>query len=283
MSEWPLILFTLAIQLAAGLALVTTIFDGAGKQAGALMRPLGMAIFPLAGIGLLASLWHLGRPFSAWKSLLNLGSSRLSLEILLTVLFVAAAFLLSNTWWVQKGDHRFAIGAVTSVLALAAVASSASIYLIPTQPAWNSGWVPVSFFGTALLLGGCASALFAGASGPKALLGISLAGTVAGGLLLIVSAGWMILTLSHGSPDGFASAAMQDALQLLISRHPVWLGLHVFLAGIVPLLLALLYWISSRHSEPPAPSWIRLCIFVAIAFGAIIGRQLMYLLGSPKW
>lgn len=282
MSEWPLIVFTLAIQLAAGLALAATIFDGTGEHTGGVMRPLGMAVFPVAALGLLASIWHLGRPLSAWKSFLNLGSSRLSLEVLLTLLFVASAFLLSHAWWVQKSDHRFAIGVVTSVLALAAVASSAAIYLIPTQPAWNSGWVPVSFFGTALLLGGCASALLASSQGSKICLGSSLSGIVAGSLLLIASAIWMILVLSHGSPDSFVATRLQDGLQLLMSHYPFWIGLHLLLAGLVPIVVALLLWISRNHSESSAPTWIRLCVFLAISFGAIIGRKLMYILGS-KW
>jgi anaerobic dimethyl sulfoxide reductase subunit C (anchor subunit) len=278
MSEWPLIVFTLAIQLAAGLALATTLFDRAAVSPGGAVRPLGLAIFPLAAIGLLASMFHLGRPLSAWKSLLNLGQSRLSLEVLLTMLFVAAAFSYSYSWWMNRTEHRFMIGIVTSLLAAAAVASSASIYVLPTQPAWNSGWVPVSFFGTALVLGGSAASALVHLKGPRNLLGYALAGALAGSLLVVVAAIWMIWTLSHGSPDAFAAARLQEALALIISRYSVWFGMHLLLTGIVPIAFAALLWITRNHAASPGSSWVLLLFCLAVSSGAVIGRKLMYLL-----
>ncbi len=280
MSEWPLIVFTLALQFACGLALAATLCDRNGTDANDVMRPLALSILPLALLGLLASLLHLGRPVSAWKSLLNLGNSRLSLEVLLTLLFVVSAFVYAQAWWNHLAEHRLAIGMVTCALALAAVASSAAIYLIPTQPAWNSGWVPVSFFGTALLLGGAASAAFLNLDGARRVHDISLAGVVLGSLMLIVGAIWMAVVLSQGSADGFAAAQLQDALHALVSRYAVWFGLHLFLAGIVPILLAIMLWMG--RNQAGARSGLRLVLFLATVSGAIIGRRLMYLLVTAQ-
>ncbi|MBP1595962.1 MAG: reductase anchor subunit [Acidobacteria bacterium] len=274
MSEWPLAVFTLAIQLSCGLALAATLSDWSGGHSDVGMRPLGIAIFPLAAVGMLASLLHLGRPLSAWKSLYNLGTSRLSLEVLLTLLFVLAALMYSHSWWAHRPDHRVATGVATSLLALAAVASSTTVYLIPTQPAWNAGWVPASFFGTALLLGGTASAAFVGLRGPRDLLGCFLAGTVAGGLMLLASTVWMLAALSRVPLDDFAAARMQEALHLLTSQHAVALGLHLLLATVIPIAFAALIW--SGRSAPGPPPWLRLLVFLAISLGAFIGRNLMY-------
>jgi anaerobic dimethyl sulfoxide reductase subunit C (anchor subunit) len=280
MSEWTLIVFTLAIQLAGGLALAVTLSDRTAGPAKEFLRPLGIVIFPLAAFGLLVSLLHLGRPLSAWKSLLHLGSSRLSLEVLLTSLFVGAAFLYSYTWWAQRPESRFTLGLVTSVLAAGSVASSAAIYLVPTQPVWNSAWVPLSFFGTTLLLGGCATIAFADPPATRDWLGYSLAGTVIGSLLLILAAWWMISILHHGSPDEFAAARLRAALQLLTAQYPGWFGLHIFLAGIVPLACAAILWHDGSLSTPSP--WIRWPLFLAVSSGAVIGRTLMYLVATTR-
>ena len=85
MKEWPLILFTLATQLACGLTLAATVFETKARPADAvLMRPLAMAIFPVVAMGILLSMAHLGRPLMAWRAAVNLGQSRLSLEVILT-------------------------------------------------------------------------------------------------------------------------------------------------------------------------------------------------------
>jgi len=275
MSEWPLVVFTLAVQLSCGLALAATVCDLAGDRSDAAMRTVGIAIFPAAAVGLLASLLHLGRPLSAWKSLYNLGNSRLSLEILLTLLFVLAALMYSHSWWAHRPDHRIATGVATSLLALAAVASSTTVYLIPSQPAWNSGWVPVSFFGTALLLGGAASVALLNLQGSRDLLGCFLAGAVTGSIMLMISTIWMLANLSRALPDDFAAARLQEALQLVASQHPVALGLHLLLNVVVPIALAVLLWFG-RSSAGPPPRF-RLLVFAAIAIGAFIGRNLMYL------
>lgn len=283
MSEWPLIVFTLTLQFACGLALAATLWDRNAADASEIMRPLALSILPLALLGLLASLFHLGRPISAWKSLLNLGSSRLSLEVLFTLLFVTSAFVYAQAWWNNLAEHRLAIGVVTSSFALAAVASSAAIYLIPSQPAWNSGWVPVSFFGTALLLGGAASATFLDLGAARRLDGSFLSGVVLGSLMLIVAAVWMIVALSQGSADGFAAVQLQDAYHALTSRYAVWFGLHLVLAGILPILLVALLWLRRDHAG--AHSGLRMVLFLSIVSGVIIGRRLMYLLvtSQPKF
>ncbi len=275
MSEWPLVVFTLAIQCAAGLALATAFLDRVPVRDGETLRPLGIAIFPLAAAGLLASLFHLGRPLSAWKSLLNLGNSRLSLEVLITVLFVGSALLYSYAWWVQRADHRATMGMITGILALAAVGASAAIYLIPTQPAWNSGWVPISFLGTVLVFGGTMAAGCMRNREPGILLDYSLGAATVGGVMLIAAAIWMYVSLTRSVPDPVAAARLHEAHNILMLQYPVWFWLYLGLAGIVPVLAGVLAWFSQ-----PTANWMPILGAVAALAGSIIGRTLMYVLGT---
>jgi anaerobic dimethyl sulfoxide reductase subunit C (anchor subunit) len=281
MREWSLVIFTIAIQLSWGLALTATWFDGKVRPShGPVMRPVGLAIFPLAALGFIASLLHLGHPLSAWKSFLNLGSSRLSLEVLLTSLFALAAAVHSYSWWKGKTKHRFLMGVTVSVLGLTAVISSATIYLVPTQPAWNSGWVPLSFLGTALVLGGFASVTLVDLKGPSGFVRAFLTTGIVGSVALFISAVWMLTSLSQVTNDDFASARLHGALQfLLTSPNPFWFGAYLLLTGILPTGFAFWLWPGRNDSaEFSRTSFLPGIVFIAVAFGAIIGRTLMYLL-----
>jgi anaerobic dimethyl sulfoxide reductase subunit C (anchor subunit) len=279
MTEWPLVLFTVAIQLACGLALTTTLCDRSTQRlAEAHMRPLGMAIFPVAAAGMLLSLLHVGRPLLAFRSLYNLRNSRLSLEILLTVLFALAAFVYSRAWWKNISRNRLACGEVASVLGVAAVVSSAAVYLVPVQPAWNSGWVPVSFLGTTLLLGGFAAIAFADLPADRILRRGFLAGTASGGVLLLISATWMVLHVARPSADDFVAAQLERALHVVAAHHSVWLGIFLFLAAVVPIAFAIRMWPSPERGVPRLELRI---VFGCVLLGALVGRALMYALGTP--
>src|ERR1039457_5278746 len=57
LKEWPLILFTLATQLACGLTRGATVFETKARPADAvLMRPLAIEIFPVLALGILVSM-----------------------------------------------------------------------------------------------------------------------------------------------------------------------------------------------------------------------------------
>jgi anaerobic dimethyl sulfoxide reductase subunit C len=256
MREWPLIGFTLATQLACGLALGATLFDAQARGTdSALMRPLALAIFPAIAAGILLSMAHLGRPRGSWRVLANLRQSRLSREVLLTALFALVALAYSAFWWIDRSEGRVFLGLVTSAAGLAAVLAAAAVYTVPTMPAWNAGWVPASFLGTTLLLGGLPPAALLSWNGREELLRFFLAATVAGGLLL-------------------AAAALR-MMTKLAGRSTVWLGFHVLLAGMLPIAVSLTLWL--RHGAvltPPAAP-----VLGAVLLGVAIGRAVMYWAG----
>jgi anaerobic dimethyl sulfoxide reductase subunit C len=276
MSEWPLILFTTAVQLSCGLALAATASDHAfGRSEGSSARALGISVFPLAATGVLASLFHLGRPLSAWRALSNLTSSPLSIEILISGLFFLAATGYGYLWWTRRNKGRPELGAVTSLMGLAAVASSAAVYLVPTEPAWNSPWVPLSFLGTAFLFGGLAPLAVADPSKEERPRGIFMAATAVGAAAVIVSAVWMVARLSAPPAGEFAAGRFREILRWLLSRGSVPLGASVALAGLLPMALVLKLWASGK----PVVRMARLVLAGALA-GAVIGRWLMYAVGT---
>ncbi len=275
MTEWPLIAFTVLLELACGSALAATVLDWTMRRSEvATMRSLGISIFPLAALALVISLFHLGRPLAAWRALTNLGISRLSLEVLLCALFAAAALGCSFLWWAGRSEGRLALGGIAGVLGIAAVTASALIYLIPAQPAWNSGWLPVSFWGTVLVLGGAFPFFLVNLRGGSVLQRAFLSAILAGGLALFLSTVWMVARLSQRLPDEFLTSRLQAGLHLLMSQGLVWLGVSLLLTAIVPIAAAIFIW---RESTPPAFRIIvSQILFPAVLVGTVIGRTLMF-------
>lgn len=285
MTEWPLILFTVALQMACGLTLSATLHARtAGGAQDVTMRRLGVAIFPLIALGLLASLFHLGRPLAAPRALSNLGSSRLSLEIFLSLLFALAAFGYGLSWWKRITRRRFWAGVVTSLAGIAAVASSFAIYTFPTQPAWDSGWLPISFLGTVLLFAGIVPAALVITNHARLLKTYLILG-LAGGLAHLVSTMWMFAKLARSVPDDFAAARLQGALHLLLSDYVVWLALTIFLTIVLPVAFVLKVWPGKNGSgvtlADTTTAWsLKAIVLTAIVAGVIIGRALMYAIGT---
>ncbi len=277
-AEWPLILFTMALQMACGLCLAATLSDmGSTRPDDSGMRRLGLLIVPLTVLGLLGSVFHLGRPSYAFRSLSNLGSSRLSLEILLSVVFAVCAFVYSYLWRNRSRTGRTTMGVVSTIAGLVAVASSFFVYMIPSQPAWDSAWLPVSFFGTVLLFAGTVPASFVELTDRKllkTLLGVAVTGTFG----LLVSAIWMFAALSRTVGDDYANARLQAGLHLLTAEYPVWFGCYILLAILIPFGFAVRRW--PRRDYAAAGFSSSMLLPVAVLGGTVIGRALMYAIGT---
>jgi anaerobic dimethyl sulfoxide reductase subunit C (anchor subunit) len=163
-SEWSLILFTVLGQMAVGAfiilgALHFYALQKAGvEEADRLSDRALIAIFIVMLLGFLASVLHLGNPLNAPKSVTNLGTSWLSREILLGVVFAAFAGLFTVFQWRKIGSFalRNVIAVIAALVGIGLVSSMSMVYMIKTQPGWNTFATPVSFFTTTLLLGAVA-------------------------------------------------------------------------------------------------------------------------------
>lgn len=166
--EWSLVLFTVLVQMAAGAMLLAPVValacqagaSGSGNavdsspcpRARRISRGVALVAAPVMVASLLISLLHLGSPLNAPKTLLHLGSSWLSREILFTGLLALCAVLLA----VAEGRGRGASPVLRVAGALAAAAcllSMTNVYMLRTVPAWNGPLTPLAFVAAALLLG----------------------------------------------------------------------------------------------------------------------------------
>lgn len=161
LRDWALIVFTVLAQMSVGSFLVLGVVHyfavrSAGKeQADRLSDRALLAIGPVLVLGMLASLFHLGTPLAAYRAVSNLATSWLSREILSGVLFAAFGGLFAIMQWRKIASFavRNAIALIAAVLGIALVFSMSQVYMLDTQPAWNTVATPISFFTTTLLLG----------------------------------------------------------------------------------------------------------------------------------
>jgi anaerobic dimethyl sulfoxide reductase subunit C (anchor subunit) len=162
--EWALVTFTILAQMSVGAFWVLGIVHfyatrKAGvEEADRMSDRALLAIIPVLALGMLASLLHLGSPLSAYKAVSNLDSSWLSREILFGVLFAISGALFAFLQWRKIGTFgmRNVVAWIAALLGLGLVTSMSNVYLLGSQPAWNTLATPISFFVTTLLLGALA-------------------------------------------------------------------------------------------------------------------------------
>jgi anaerobic dimethyl sulfoxide reductase subunit B (iron-sulfur subunit) len=139
LREWSLVCFTLLLQIAAGLSLFLLAAPNAA----------GQSLVPaLTLLAIVASFQHLGRKEVASGALVNLRSSWLSREILLTVVFLVLGLWASTPFGGLAGKVLLAASGLFLIYGMARV------YMLRTVPVWNRWTTPAGFLATALVLGG---------------------------------------------------------------------------------------------------------------------------------
>lgn len=289
MKERPLILFTLLIQLSVGAFLTLgglyfLFLHLAGTTAASALTAPGMlAIGPLVGLGMLASLFHLGTPKNAYRALLNWHSSWLSREILFTLLFVFSGAILAALQWYQAGplSARALVGGLTGLFGLALVYSMARLYMLRSLPNWNDNNTLLSFFTTTFLLGSLAVGVFLAFQAlptTGARLPVSLRQAVSRTALSELALIWFLLlgvaliSLPFSSIHGFnekKSEAARWRNRILVLR----LALNFIGAGVMG-------WLVYQQAEPSGSgsdlAALTLAAFGLVLVGEILGRYLFY-------
>ena len=158
--DWSLVCFTTLAQWSVGIVLWFTLpaflADDLSQvfETGLSVRnPVLLALIYI-GIATISSFLHLGNPSNAPKALNNLSSSWLSREILATGFFSASLVLILILGW-KTGHAEYSkyLILLSSFTGMALLWMMIRIYVMPTIPAWNSWYTPVSFVSTALSLG----------------------------------------------------------------------------------------------------------------------------------
>ena len=100
------------------------------------------------------SFLHLGNPANAPGALRNLATSWLSREILAIGIFSFSLVVMLGVSWTM-GDSRIPANLLVpaTLTGVFLLWTMIRVYLIPTIPAWNSAYTPLSFVSTTLCLG----------------------------------------------------------------------------------------------------------------------------------
>ena len=158
--DWSLVFFTTLSQWSVGIIVCLTwltcfsdnvaIFIKTGLSPG---NPVLLALL-LIGVATTSSFLHLGNPSNAPKALNNLSGSWLSREILAIGIYSLSLIVVFGFGWVT-GDSKISgyLLAPSLIAGLFLLWAMARVYIIPTIPAWDSWYTPLSFATTSLSLG----------------------------------------------------------------------------------------------------------------------------------
>lgn len=123
-------------------------------------EPIGWAIGLILGAalvvaGVIASLWHLGKPLRVWRAFSQWRSSWMSREgVLAVAALVAASATFAGLMFPGLAPASRVAAALLAVLSLAAVCCTAMIYAsLPPIPAWRHRLVVPGYLGFALVGG----------------------------------------------------------------------------------------------------------------------------------
>ncbi|MGN0077182.1 MAG: DmsC/YnfH family molybdoenzyme membrane anchor subunit [Coriobacteriales bacterium] len=308
-SEAPLVLFTVCVPAAVGVAACAALLGG-----GVPFAALALAV---ATLGMAGSIFHLARPLRAPGSLRNLPNSRLSQEIGAVIVF----WLLLALWLAAELLEPVALQTVASAAApteeihdalpfwasvpwdgvsLAARVLAAAwgvallwvvnrAYRVPTRPAWDGPEGLMELLGIACGLGpalyvmlACALALAAGGwgeGGTGAVAPLPAPVPVAAAVLALVGAA-LAVTAYCRRHQRLAGAAAEDerlvpVLEGLAAQSPQALyALCICVAPAVLELVALLYAVAPSFASLLLLNWV--CIAALQLAAAILQRTCFY-------
>ncbi|MEA4900979.1 dimethyl sulfoxide reductase anchor subunit family protein [Desulfitobacterium sp.] len=283
-EEWPLMTFTLLAQLSIGtfiiLMLLKALMENHEAQASKALSFGFTAVGAVTLLALIFSLFHLGDPLGAPRSILNRGSSWLSREILTTGGFLVLWFI----FWLlmRKGKESTALGWITAFVGLAAIFSMANIYSSSVRPAWANANTYYAFFGATFAMGavGAVSVFALGMKGAafsksvtKTLTTVSYIG-IASVVLPLLYFPFYLSGLKSGGVTSSASA------QILTGS----MGSVIF-SAILMLLGAVLLVFLLKKQEQKGQHFAMNTILIALALvviGEFMSRYLFYASGiSP--
>lgn len=295
--EWALIAFTILSQMTVGSFIVLGVVHFYATRRKGMAEADRMsdralvALIPVLGLAMLASLFHLGNPLNAPRAVTNFATSWLSREILATVIFGVLAVLFAALQWFKVGSFtvRNVIAWVAAVVGLVQVYSMARVYMVFAQPAWNTIATPISFFATTLLLGALAmGAAFVtnyaieqrknpGCADDQcelmrdALKGISIAALVSLGVEFVV----LPLYLGYLAIAGSVASASAN---ILVNTYGVLFVLRLVLAFVgAGVFGVFLYQNAAKAGAEKTLATLAYSAFAIVLVAEVMGRFLFYI------
>ena len=212
-AEMPLALFSTLAPMGAGAFVILAIAFFTGKfDDDALRRidrftaiPVGLVV-----VGFIAAFFHLANPLNAFAVFGGLGGSPLSNEVVVGVVFTVA--MLAYWLWAFLGKMpegaRKGLVAVVAVLGVAFAFFTGMAYMIDTIPSWNTMAGPVQMVGFSLLGGAAVGVLVLTLAGSAdALKG----GSLKTGTLVVLAVG-LVLGLGGFAVQAFGASGMENGL-----------------------------------------------------------------------
>ncbi len=240
--ELPLVVFTVLGQAAVGIVLLSAVRQWAGHPGSeGNLRAEWIVAGALLFLAFVASLFHLGHPTGAFRTLVHLRTSWLSREVLLFGIF--GILILAVLWGVLRGAFSGVLTALAALAGVLALWVSAMVYAPPAFPALHNGLPIVFFLLTAVLVGSSGAVYFAPPE-KEALLVRILGSALVVGLMLYLVVPWVWLsggTVMRMTGEAYYASALYwirlavgfllPILVLALSRRiPLWLPV-VILAG----------------------------------------------------
>ena len=296
LREFALISFTILAQMSVGAFLVLGLVRffvarKAGQEEADRMCDRSLvAVVIILGLGMVASLFHLAHPLSAPRAITNFATSWLSREILSGSVFFALSgvYMVLQLFKLGPAVLRTVVAWLAALVGVVFVYNMSMIYMLPTQPAWDSLATPVSFFTTALLLGllSMGAAFVANYSYVKrkdpscadvqcqllrsTLRSIAVASVILLGVELVVIPVYLV-SLASGSPQAIASARLisgQYGLVFLLRVVLAFAGAGVF--GFF------LYQNTQKDGNDPVLGFNAYTAFALVFVAEVLGRFIFY-------
>jgi anaerobic dimethyl sulfoxide reductase subunit C (anchor subunit) len=294
--EWALPVYTILMQLAVGAFFVLWLIRHlAGPKFSAreidriISNPILVIAFT-AAVAMGGAHFHLSKPFHSFLAVLNFKTSWLSREIVFTVLFFLTTMSVVYLTYFQTHRRRLitVLGWLAILFGITLIYCMARIYLIPTQVAWNSTSVIVSFYVTSLMLGGMtiASLLMLDLKFSEIknaddvelrsqVIRHSCGGLTALNVLLVVASLVIIYVqiqlLARG--DLIARTSLNLLFGLYLPLFLLRLAVLIYASGSLVFSVARMY---RRHSIPQSLMMPVYLSTLMILVGEIIGRFLFY-------
>lgn len=272
--DWSLIIYTLCLQSAAGIYVVSRAVAWKETEKARRMQLLWL-VGGLGIAGVLASMLHMGYPWNAVLTMTNFRTSWLSREIVLTVSFGVAwlVSLLLERQGLGTTLMRNAWAVVASLLGLGLVGVMSMIYRSTAFPAWEHVSTTVGFYATAGLIG--TTAVFAvqccrqGEEEPK-----GLSALVIGALAIL--AVQMAAISAQGAYLGTAGPEAQATAALISGKYAWlnWSGIVLTVVGAAIFMpLAWRRWTLKNAASMP---WLAGALVALVGLGELAGRVLFY-------
>jgi anaerobic dimethyl sulfoxide reductase subunit C (anchor subunit) len=296
--DWALITFTILSHMSFGAFFVLWIIHAITTprvgvvESDRMTNGTFLGIVVIQALALIASLFHLGTPFRAYLSVIHFGSSWLSREVVFAIAFFLVAGLYAILQWskaTSRGFRNF-LAIIAILLGIGMVFSMSRIYMIPTEPSWDTYATMVSFYTTAFLLGTLltgvgltithrlSKAADESVREERARTLRQILGAL--GIVAIVFLGIeFVVTPLYASALATGSIFDIESAKLLLSKYGVVFGARLFLAflgaGIFGMLI---YGNASRPEWQKKLGNLTYAAFGIVLVAEVMGRFLFYAL-----